>query len=80
MLGIWPVKVNRFMLALSKEVVTVPPSRLLTLLGQALKWQQQQGAVHAEMGFDLFRNTAPVAQVEMDTVPERRYACIKVCI
>ncbi|OZJ06452.1 hypothetical protein BZG36_00613 [Bifiguratus adelaidae] len=63
--------------ALESEVTTVPPSRLLTLLGQSLKWQQQQGIVQPETPFDLYRGAAPVIKEEVDAIPKTCYNTVK---
>lgn len=65
--------------ALASEVSTVAPARLLTLLGQSLKWQQQQGLVQPDTAFDLFRGTTQVVKAEDDAVPTKQYSLIKVC-
>ena len=53
---------------------------MLALLGQAIKWQQQQGLITPDTAFDLFRGTAPVAQLEDDKEPENCYKTINVII
>ncbi|KAF9433925.1 Serine/threonine-protein kinase smu1 [Entomortierella beljakovae] len=63
--------------ALSSEVTVVAPSRLVTLLGQALKFQEQQGMLPPDSAYDLFRGTVPVVQAEADDVPTKCYNTIK---
>lgn len=62
---------------LSAELVTVEHGRLLTLLGQAIKWQVAQGSIDAESQFDLFKGSGYSLQPEDDCVVTHSYAAIK---
>uniref|UniRef100_A0A0G4FBY7 CTLH domain-containing protein n=1 Tax=Chromera velia CCMP2878 TaxID=1169474 RepID=A0A0G4FBY7_9ALVE len=45
--------------ALVEEVDEAPPSRLLSLIGQAVKWQTGTGMMPKTAKYDLFRGAAP---------------------
>ena len=61
---------------ISDELQTPPPSRLLTLITQALRYQQIQGVLPAGQQYDLFRQISPdILQPEF--FPNRLHGVVK---
>lgn len=64
--------------SLATEVSVVPPSRLLSLLQQALKYQQLQGLLPKERKYDLFRGGARQrSKDESEKVPKKLAGQVK---
>ena len=64
--------------SISSEISTVPPSRLLSLLGQAMKYQSAAGTLPPGSQFDLFRGDRKAASRDFEEkVPKKLAGSIK---
>lgn len=55
--------------SVSKHVQVAPPSRLLALVGQAMKWQQHVGLLPKNARINVFRGVAKDSEVEAELCP-----------
>ena len=58
------------------EVKTVPPSRLMVLIGQAIKWQRQEGLIPTNATLDIFSGDIPATKDDEDIFPSEQDICI----
>ena len=63
--------------SLVEEISVVPPSRLVTLLGQALKWQKHTGQLPAGAKLDVFRGSSPQSKAEAEAPPSHVSATVR---
>jgi len=63
--------------AIKKEVFTVPPCRLMSLVSQALKWQQHLGLLPKGAKYDLFRGDKPIERDRVERIPKKNKAVIR---
>eukprot|EP00743_Colponemidia_sp_Colp-15_P006630 GILK01007147.1.p1 GENE.GILK01007147.1~~GILK01007147.1.p1 ORF type:complete len:533 (+),score=98.95 GILK01007147.1:39-1601(+) len=63
--------------SLRSEISVVPPSRLLSIISQAMKWQQYQGLLPLGQKFDVFRGVAAVQAVEKESYPQQQDKVMK---
>ncbi|KJE90939.1 hypothetical protein CAOG_02164 [Capsaspora owczarzaki ATCC 30864] len=63
--------------ALAAEIHVVPAGRLLSLIGQAVKWQYHQGLIQPGASFDLFRGRKVQHAIEEEQLPTQLGASIK---
>lgn len=64
--------------SLKKEVTVVPPQRLLSLVGDALKWQKHEGLLPPGTSIDIFTGKATMIPDEEETHPNILHRhCVK---